>query len=58
LAAKLLKNQQKPHEFARLVGKDKRAEKMNGTVNPRRSGDMGIDGWEYFKARTGQAMGA
>ena len=30
-----------PHEFARLVI----VEKMNGTVNPRKSGDLGIDGW-------------
>ena len=30
-----------PHDFARLVI----VEKMHGTINPRLSGDMGIDGW-------------
>jgi DNA modification methylase len=30
-----------PHEFARLLI----VEKLNGTINPRKSGDMGIDGW-------------
>ena len=34
-----------PHEFARLVI----VEKMGGTINPRKSGDMGIDGWIEFK---------
>lgn len=33
-----------PHEFARLLI----VEKLNGTVNPRKSGDMGIDGWVDF----------
>ncbi len=31
-----------PHEFARLVI----VEKLGGTVNPRKTGDMGIDGWK------------
>ena len=30
-----------PHDFARLVI----VEKLKGTVNPKKSGDMGIDGW-------------
>ena len=30
-----------PHDFARLVI----VEKMKGTINPKKSGDMGIDGW-------------
>lgn len=34
-----------PHDFARLVI----VEKLNGTINPRKSGDMGIDGWIDFK---------
>jgi len=34
-----------PHDFARLIIQ----EKMGGTVNPRKSGDMGIDGWTEFK---------
>src|SRR3990167_2444762 len=34
-----------PHEFARLVI----VEKMGGIVNPRKSGDMGIDGCVEFK---------
>jgi adenine-specific DNA-methyltransferase len=34
-----------PHEFARMVI----VEKMNGTISPRKSGDMGIDGWIEFK---------
>ena len=34
-----------PHEFARLVI----VEKMNGTVNPKKSADLGIDGWIDFK---------
>lgn len=33
-----------PHEFARLII----VEKLNGTVNPRKSGDLGIDGWIDF----------
>ena len=33
-----------PHEFARLLI----IEKLDGTVNPRKSGDMGIDGWIKF----------
>ncbi len=34
-----------PHEFARMVI----VEKMGGIVSPRKSGDMGIDGWTEFK---------
>jgi len=34
-----------PHDFARLIIQ----EKMGGTVNPKKSGDMGIDGWTEFK---------
>ena len=34
-----------PNEFARLVI----VEKMGGIANPRKSGDMGIDGWIEFK---------
>jgi len=34
-----------PHDFARLII----VEKMGGIVNPRKSGDMGIDGWTDFK---------
>ncbi len=34
-----------PHEFARLII----VEKLGGIVNPRKSGDMGIDGWVEFK---------
>jgi DNA modification methylase len=34
-----------PHEFARLVV----VEKMGGIANPRKTGDMGIDGWIDFK---------
>lgn len=33
-----------PHEFARLII----AEKLNGTPNPKKSGDLGIDGWTDF----------
>jgi len=33
-----------PHEFARLLI----VEKMGGTINPKKSGDMGIDGWIEF----------
>lgn len=33
-----------PHEFARLII----VEKMGGTINPKKSGDMGIDGWIDF----------
>lgn len=33
-----------PHEFARLII----VEKLNGTINPKKSGDMGIDGWTNF----------
>lgn len=32
------------HEFARLMI----VEKLNGTENPKKSGDMGIDGWVEF----------
>ncbi len=35
-----------PHEFARFII----VEKLNGTVNPRKSGDKGIDGWIEFMA--------
>lgn len=42
---KELRNMQ-PHEFARLII----FEKMNGTINPKKSGDMGIDGWIDFMA--------
>lgn len=35
-----------PHEFARIVI----VEKLGGTVNPKKSGDMGIDGWVDFMA--------
>jgi DNA modification methylase len=34
-----------PHDFARLVV----VEKMGGIISPRKSGDMGIDGWVDFK---------
>ena len=34
-----------PHEFARLVI----VEKLDGILSPRKSGDMGIDGWVEFK---------
>ena len=34
-----------PHEFARLII----VEKMGGIVNPKKSGDMGVDGWVEFK---------
>lgn len=34
-----------PHEFAKLVV----VEKMGGIISPRKSGDMGIDGWIEFK---------
>lgn len=34
-----------PHEFARLVI----VEKLDGILSPRKSGDMGIDGWIEFK---------
>ena len=34
-----------PHEFARLIV----VEKMGGIANPKKSGDMGIDGWIDFK---------
>lgn len=44
-----------PHDFARLVI----VEKMHGTVNPRLSGDMGIDGWvELRTACAGQTLEA
>ncbi|MEA2037616.1 MAG: DNA methyltransferase [Nanoarchaeota archaeon] len=33
-----------PHEFARLII----AEKLSGTPNPKKSGDLGIDGWVDF----------
>jgi len=33
-----------PHEFARLMI----VEKLGGTVNPKKTGDMGIDGWLDF----------
>ena len=33
-----------PHEFARLMI----VEKLGGTINPKKSGDMGIDGWINF----------
>ncbi|HIH25766.1 restriction endonuclease [Candidatus Woesearchaeota archaeon] len=33
-----------PHDFARLVI----VEMLNGTINPKKSGDMGIDGWIEF----------
>ena len=33
-----------PHEFARIVI----VERLSGTINPRKSGDMGIDGWIEF----------
>ncbi len=33
-----------PHEFARIVI----VEKLGGTVNPKKSGDLGIDGWVEF----------
>jgi len=36
-----------PHEFARLLI----AEKLGGTPNPRKTGDMGIDGWVDFMSR-------
>ncbi|MBW2984759.1 restriction endonuclease, partial [Candidatus Woesearchaeota archaeon] len=34
-----------PHEFARLII----VEKMGGIISPRKSGDLGIDGWVEFK---------
>ena len=34
-----------PHEFARLII----VEKFGGIINPKKSGDMGIDGWTEFK---------
>lgn len=34
-----------PHEFARLMV----VEKLDGTINPKKTGDMGIDGWIEFK---------
>lgn len=34
-----------PHEFATLMI----VEKLSGIVNPRKSGDMGVDGWVDFK---------
>lgn len=34
-----------PHEFARLII----VEKLSGTLNPKKSGDMGIDGWVEFR---------
>ncbi len=34
-----------PHAFARLIVQ----EKLGGAVNPRKTGDMGIDGWINFK---------
>lgn len=36
-----------PHEFARLMI----VEKLSGTINPRKTGDMGIDGWVEFMMR-------
>ncbi len=33
-----------PHEFARLLI----VERLAGTINPKKSGDMGIDGWVEF----------
>jgi len=36
-----------PHEFARLLI----VEKLNGTINPRKTGDLGIDGWVEFMTR-------
>ena len=33
-----------PHEFARLII----VEKLRGTINPRKTGDMGVDGWAEF----------
>lgn len=33
-----------PHEFARLLI----VEKLEGTINPKKSGDKGIDGWIEF----------
>lgn len=36
-----------PHEFARLMI----VEKLGGTINPRKTGDMGIDGWVEFMMR-------
>lgn len=33
-----------PHEFARIVI----IEKLGGTINPKKSGDLGIDGWVDF----------
>ncbi len=35
-----------PHEFARIII----VEKLGGTVNPKKTGDMGIDGWVDFMA--------
>jgi len=34
-----------PHDFTRLIIR----EKLGGTVNPKKSGDMGIDGWIEFR---------
>ena len=48
-----------PHDFARLMIQ----EKLGGAVNPKKSGDMGIDGWVAFKTipvqvkRWGHAVG-
>jgi len=36
-----------PHDFARLIV----VEKLGGTVNPKKTGDLGIDGWVDFMAR-------
>ena len=33
-----------PHQFARLII----VEKLGGTINPKKTGDMGIDGWIQF----------
>lgn len=37
--------QMDPHEFARLIV----VEKMDGIINPKKTGDKGIDGWIEFK---------
>lgn len=39
-----------PHEFARLMI----VEKLYGTINPKKTGDMGIDGWVEFMTRSVQ----
>ncbi len=35
-----------PHEFARIII----VEKLGGTINPRKTGDLGVDGWVDFMA--------